>query len=270
MRFFVTAYGKVKGAFSYLSSKKYTTIAGTFSFFLIMSLVPFVFWLTLLFGNFDWNYDKIFDLAVFAGIRNVLQYFLDAARGATAGASVILAVTALYSSTNLFYHMRRCGEIVYDYRRRKSGVLVRFSALVLMFVVMLLLFAEVGIFLFFGGVVRKMFHTVFAQIAVYALLAALAFIQVLILNLYICPYRVGIRDVAWGSLLTVLMGGIASFGFSLYLNFGNMEQLYGTITLLIVFLLWVYLIMICFVSGIVFNCYCLERSGKTGVTVKKF
>lgn len=89
--------------------------------------------------------------------------------------------------------MRRSGEIIYDYRRRKSGILLRISALILLFVIMLLLFAEVGVFLFLGGFIRRLFHTVFAQIAVYIILAGLAFLLVLILNLHVCPYRVNLK-----------------------------------------------------------------------------
>ena len=43
---FKDAYKKVRGTFSYLSAKKYTTLAGTMAFFLVLSIVPFLFWLT--------------------------------------------------------------------------------------------------------------------------------------------------------------------------------------------------------------------------------
>ena len=46
----------------------------------------------------------------FADFKEIILYFRDAAESATAGASVILVATTLYSSTNLFYHMRRSGE----------------------------------------------------------------------------------------------------------------------------------------------------------------
>lgn len=263
-------YNKIKGTISYLSSKRYTTIAGTLSFFLIMSIVPFVFWLTLLFGNLNVDYERIFDLQIFAGIRETLYYFLDAARNATTGASILLIATTLYSSTNLFYHMRRSGEIIYDYRHKKSGILVRVSALILMFIIMLMLFVEIAVFLLLGNFIRKIFHTVFAQIAVYFLLAGLAFLFVLILNLYICPYKVDFQDVVWGSLITVSLGGVASFAFSLYLGFKTMEKLYGAVTFFIIFLLWVYILMICFVTGAIINCHLIEKNSENTAKDKKF
>ena len=253
------AYRKVRGAFSYLSAKKYTTLAGTMAFFLIMSVVPFLFWLTLLFGRLNIDFTEIFELEIFADVKDIIAYLQESARAATAGASVILVATTLYSSTNLFYHMRRSGEIIYEFGRKKGGIVVRFSALVLMFLVMLLLIAGMSLFLLGNAVLSRVFPSFVAQLSLYALLGVIMFALILLLNLYICPYRIGARRAVWGSLLTLLLGGLASFGFSIYTKLSSMEKLYGAAVLLIVFLLWLYVLMICFVTGVIFNCRLLER-----------
>ena len=98
----------------------------------------------------------------------------------------------------------------------------------------------------------------------------LAFLFIVILNLYVCPYRVGFSNVVWGSLLTLLMGGIASFGFTIYLTFGSVERLYGAVALFIVFLLWLYVLMICFVTGVILNCFLIGRDKKIKKRHKKF
>ena len=41
----------LKEQYQILAEKKYTTIAGTLVYFLIMSITPLAFWLTLLFGK---------------------------------------------------------------------------------------------------------------------------------------------------------------------------------------------------------------------------
>ena len=263
-------YNKAKNTLAYLSSKKYTTIAGTLAFFLILSIVPFIFWLTLLFGNLNLDYDQIFSLSIFAGIRDVLSYFLEAAQSATAGASVILALTTLYSSTTLFYHMRRSGEIIYDSTRKKGGWLIRLSAVVFIFIVMILFLAGVTLFLLGNSLLSRLFPSFVAQVSVYALFGVFMFGLLLLLNLYICPYRIGVKNAVWGSLLTLLLGGIASFGFTVYVNFGSMEKLYGAAVFLILFLLWLYLLMICFVIGVILNCYLLEKDKKRIFVHKKF
>lgn len=261
---------KVRGTLRYLSSKKYTTLAGTMAFFLVMSVVPFLFWLTILFGRLDIDYTRLFDLEIFREVKDVLAFLRESAQSATAGASVVLLVTTLYSSTNLFYHMRRSGEIIYDSGRRKSSLAVRLSALVLIFVVMLVLVLGVSLFILGNAFLRRILPSFVAQIAVYALFGVFVFALVLLLNLYICPYRIGVKNAVWGSLLTVLLGGLASFGFTIYASFSSLEKLYGAAVFFILFLLWLYLLMICFVIGVIFNCYLFEKDKKLKMVHKKF
>lgn len=261
---------KVRGTFRYLSSKKYTTLAGTMAFFLVMSVVPFLFWLTILFGRLNIDYTRIFDLEIFKEVKDVLVFLRESAQSATAGASIVLLVTTLYSSTNLFYHMRRSGEIIYESGRRKGSLAVRLSALVLIFVVMLVLVLGVSLFILGNAFLQRVLPSFVAQIAVYALFGVIAFALVLLLNLYICPYRIGVKNAVWGSLLTVLLGGLASFGFTIYTSFSSLEKLYGAAVFFILFLLWLYLLMICFVIGVIFNCYLLEKDKKLKMIHKKF
>ena len=264
------AYRKVRATFSYLSSKKYTTLAGTMAFFLVMSVVPFLFWVTILFGKLNIDYEQIFDLEIFSEVKDLILYFRDSAQSATAGASVVLLATTLYSSTNLFYHMRRSGEIIYDSHRKKGSVVLRLSALALIFIVMLLLVLGVSLFLLGNSFLRRFFPSFLAQIAVYALFGVFVFTLLLLLNLYICPYRIGVKQAVWGSLLTLLLGGLASFGFTIYASFSSMEKLYGAAVFFILFLLWLYLLMICFVIGVIFNCYLMEKDKNGNIVHKKF
>ena len=135
---------------------------------------------------------------------------------------------------------------------------------------MLLLLSGIGVFLLGNDVLVRIFPSFVAQMAVYALFGVFAFALVLILNLYICPYRLRVKDAAWGSLLTVLLGGIASFGFSVYTQFSSMEKLYGAAVFFILFLLWLYLLMLCFVVGVVFNCWMWEHDSNVKIVHKKF
>ena len=267
---FKDAYKKVRGTFSYLSAKKYTTLAGTMAFFLIMSVVPFLFWLTLLFGRLKIVFSDLLSLEIFMDVKEIFDYLQESARAATASASVILLATTLYSSTTLFYHMRRSGEIIYESRRKKGGLVLRFSALVLMFIVMLMLVAGMILFLIGHRFLNEVFPSFVAQISVYVLFGVFMFALILLLNMYVSPYRIGVRGALWGSLLTLLLGGVASFGFSIYTKFSSMEKLYGAAVFLILFLLWLYVLMICFVIGIVFNCYLFEQDGRKRAIHKKF
>ena len=101
------------------------------------------------------------------------------------------------------------------------------------------------------------------KLADYILLAGLSFLLVLILNVYVCPYKTKWEDFLFGTVVTVLMWIVAIFGFSIYVKIGNVGRLYGALSMVIVFLLWLYIIMIGFIVGVIFN------SEKIGRRVRK-
>lgn len=239
-------------AFAALSARKYTTVAGTLAFFLIMSLVPLTFWLVLLFGNSAFDVEQIMEHELFGWARELLVYLKQNAVGATAGASALFLVTTLWSSTSFFYHLRRSGEILFDYRRKKHGWKVRLSAVLLTFAV-LAFFAAAGSLLLGVDHFSRYLPVWLFYLVFYALLLLLGFFAAWILNAYICPYRCRPREIALGSLLTAFAWLAASGAFTVYLHFTNQERLYGALSLVIVFFLWLYWMMICFTAGVVFN-----------------
>lgn len=247
------AYTFVKDKYDLLALKKYTTIAGTLVFFLIMSIVPLSFWLTLLLGKLPIDIEHIFSLPVFEGVKDMLFYVREEAQSATASASIVLLVTTLYSSTTLFYQMRRSGEIIYDYKRPKKGFKLRLGALVLLLIVMALALVygvalALGTFLF-----SRLFYGALERITEYALLLVLSFGLVLLLNVYTCPYKVPLKRFLPGTFFTVCAWAAAVVGFSVYLRIGNVNKLYGALSTIIVFLLWLYVLMICFIIGVILN-----------------
>ncbi|MBQ7913492.1 MAG: YihY/virulence factor BrkB family protein [Clostridia bacterium] len=248
-----SVYLYAKEKYALLALKKYTTIAGTLVFFLIMSIVPFSFWISLLIGKLPVDTEKILSLPVFDSVKNVLLYIQKEAENATASASIILVFTTLYSATNLFYQMRKSGEIIYDYRRETQGIRLRIGALILLIVVM----ASVVVFLLLFGLGSFLFSQLLTKaweiVADYLLLAIIAFFLVLILNVYICPHKTSVKNFLSGTFLTVGLWTVAIVGFSVYLKIGNMGRLYGALSAIIVFLLWLYILMICFIVGVIFN-----------------
>lgn len=247
------AYTFFKSKYKLLSRKKYTTLAGTLVFFLVMSILPFTFWLTLIVGKLPINTGNFFSLSVFDSVKNIFSYVQKEAENATTSVSIILLVTTLYSSTNFFYQMRRSGEIIYDYNPKKQAFHLRLSALVLMFMVMLM----VIVFLFVLGVGTFLFSRFLSQVAElvadYLLLMTLSFALVLLLNMYICPHKVPVKYFLGGTVWTVGAWTIAVIGFAVYLKISSVEKLYGALSTVIVFLLWLYVLMVCFIIGVIFN-----------------
>ena len=53
-------------------------------FFLIMSIVPLTFWLTLIVGRLPVDFDSVFQLSVFDSVKNVFTYVRREAENAKA------------------------------------------------------------------------------------------------------------------------------------------------------------------------------------------
>ena len=80
--------------------------------------------------------------------------------------------------------------------------------------------------------------------------------------MYICPFKENIRSFLPGTLITVGAWAVAVIGFSAYLKISNMSKLYGALSTVIVFLLWLYVLMICFIVGVIFNSEKILRKRK--------
>ena len=252
----------IVGQYRLLGEKKYTTLAGTLVFFLLMSLVPMLFWTTLLLGKLQVEISTPFALPGMEQFSEVLEYIQTEAQNATSGASVFLLITSLYSATTLFYQMRKSGEIIYETSSLSGGLRTRLGALALLFLMMsliaLTLMGFTAVSFFLGGLIGEEWETPVR----YLLLIFLAFLLVFFLNLYICPYPAPPKCFWLGSLLTVGAWAVALFGFTVYLRLGNLDRLYGALSAVIVFLLWLYILTICFIGGVIFNSQQVERLRK--------
>ena len=255
---------RMKKAYKTLTYHRYSTVAGTLVFFLILSLVPFVFWLTLLFGS-TFLEVPLHSIGLLDWAEDLFTLLKDNAAYAGGGVSLVFLVTTLWSSSAFFYHLRKSGEMLFETRRTKHGWKVRISAILLTLAV-LLFFALAGVLLFAAGVISRLLPPYISYPAFYALLLGLGFFGAWILNGYVCPYKIKPSDTALGSLLTAVSWLVASAAFSVYLHFGNKEKLYGALALLFVFLLWLYWMMLCFVAGVIFN---RVRLGKRNMREKK-
>jgi uncharacterized BrkB/YihY/UPF0761 family membrane protein len=250
---------KIKKTYSVLSEYKYTTLAGTLVFFLIMSLIPLSFWLTLLFGNFRLQTDDILNLQLFSWAKDFLLFVQSNAEGATSGVSVLFLITTLWSCTSFFYHLRRIGEIIYRYKRKKHGWKVRLSAVALTFLVLLFIAIATGLL---GGTIwfTRSLPKWLQYPVVYVFVLAIGFLVAWAFNHYICPYKIRPSQTALGSFYTAIAWLIASIAFSVYLQLSNAERLYGALSIVIIFLLWLYWMMICFTSGVIFNRYHVAKN----------
>lgn len=235
----------------YFSDKRFSTLAGTLVYFLLMSVTPFLFWLTLLAGNVDLSF--ITSHAIFSAVEPVVDYLQTAAKSATGGAGIILILTTLWSSTNFFYHLRRSGEIIYGVEFQRGGIKLRIYSILIVLAVILALSLIAVVPIFSAAFLEEIMPSSVAEVISTVFLIMFAFLAAYLLNVFACPYKLRFDEVAAGVLLTVTLWVLCAVGFSIYLRFASPQKLYGAIAALIVFLLWCYLMVNSLVIGIIYN-----------------
>lgn len=235
----------------YYTDKRFSTVAGTLVYFLLMSIAPFILWLTVVFGNV--NLDGILANEIFGSVAPVLKYLKDNAQHAAVGASVIFLATSLYSSTNFFYHLQRSGEIIYECQEAERGIRLRIKSLILI-VITIIMVALIGAVTVFGNNLLSIYMPSFiSQIISVLSLASLALSIAIVLNAFACPYKNNLTDILPGSLLTAVLWLALFVAFGVYTKFSSPEKLYGKVAVVIVFLVWCYAMMCCLVIGMVNN-----------------
>ena len=242
---------KIIGLYKYFSDKRFSTIAGTLVYFLLMSIAPFTLWLTLVCGNV--NIERFLSNELFNAVSPFLKYLKTSAESAASGAGIVFLVTTLYSSTNFFYHLRRSGEIIYGSPRVKGGIRLRFASLLLIFSVFLVVAVLAAMSVTGSWLLDKFLPLYVSDIITYVVITAAAFTAALILNIFACPYKLKASEAVPGSLLTTALWLIFIVGFNIYTVFATPEKLYGKIAAIIIFLLWCYIMMSSFVIGIIYN-----------------
>ncbi len=245
------AVKKIRKIFRYYADRRFSTIAGTLVYFFLMSIAPFILWLTLLLGSV--NIEQILPDSLFNSISPFISYLESSAQSAAGGAGIILLITSLYSSTNFFYHLRRSGEIVYGSPRVKEGVKLRIISAVLIVITIIALSLLVPVAISARFILLTFMPEILCDIIAMIFLTVLAFAVALLLNIFACPYKLKPSQALTGSLLTTVLWVIFVLGFAVYVQFASPGKLYGAIASVIVFLLWCYFMMCCFVIGMIKN-----------------
>ncbi|MBO7214999.1 MAG: YihY/virulence factor BrkB family protein [Clostridia bacterium] len=252
-------FNEIKKFNTFKRSKKSVTLAGALVFFAVFSIVPTAYLLSLAFSLFGKELSSIASLFNIKEFEEVKSFLLDATTKLSASGNAVVLFTMIYSSANLFVHLKLTGEFIYNYKPIKALKLRVFSILVtiilsLFLAVLLVIYAylSVKIKLFLGNIIGGVLNIAFLFFIVFA--------SVIILNLYACPYKIKAKEVLFGSIYTSVFFVLSSVIFIVYINyFKGFSRAYLNLSTVIVFLGWLFVIMRCLVSGFIINAYQIGR-----------
>ncbi len=248
--------------FSYtkvINDKKSTTLAGALVYFALLEMVPLAYLTTLTLSAFGSKIDNSFITEIFKDLKQVIEYVYITAQKLGTSGNIIVALISAYSATNFFYHLRRTGEIVYNYLTT-NNLIVRIASIGIMTLFLFGFALFQGVYFFVSKYSIDFFGATLGRIINYSVLILSFLVFLIALNLYACPYRIKIKDVLIGSIYTCIFSITMTAGFFLYVNyFATFTEIYGAISVIVIFLMWLYIIMKGLISGMNLNVHYLGK-----------
>lgn len=257
----------VKNVLKIVNESNLVLYAGSWSFFFILSAVPLVLLLVMACDALGVNVTFLLDdmpAELSEGVKTIFSLATEASKGAT----FILVLTSLYSSSRLFSYMLKDGETIYGADTRKNGVFRKIVGFLILSVIFIIFLASAVVILLSkqigGALFSGKWGTLFGKIALNSIVIAVVYVIIITLNAFICPRKNKLGAVMLGSLLSLAVAVLGSIGFAAYLHFfASYTDLYGNLAAIVVFMLWVYITMLGLAAGNVLIKIVIDRQGES-------
>lgn len=232
--------------YKYCKNKRYDTLAGTLSFFFILSFVPLLYLCLSLYVKIGTRFNLEIELP--SVIQNYISFDINA------GVSIFFILTTIYSASKFFTQLRKTGEIVYDIK--KPRVTIKTQVLSCILVIMLMIIVSAGLLLISlcNTFLKYSWAKILVSILTYVVFLLMLYGFLCLINKTACQLEARIKDLNKGIIFSLIYVTIVSAIFIVYVtNFANYEKLYGVFSTIVIAFLYVFLMMKGIVMGIISN-----------------
>ncbi len=251
------------------ANKKGATLAGALVFFTLLGIVPLTYIVSLIFSFFGTEIEMVNKLFSYPEFNEIAVYLTSTAKKMGASGNILVFLVALYSTANVFYHLKQSGEVIYNYNK-KSKLLTRIFSIVFTFLAVFVLSLLLVFYLAVIPVIIKLLGYRLTAIINIIIAILIVFLVSILINFYACPYKLKFSEVYKGALFTTAFTVIATYLFLFYIRyFSNFNEIYGKIAVVIVFLSWLYLMVKGVVNGIILNVFLIGKTKVLRVLRKK-
>ena len=234
-----------------LKQKNYSTLSGAISFFLVVNGGSLIFLLIIIFEylNFD---TRSLTLTEDSFLKTILTYFESNKSIIPTKYYYLIIITSIWSSSTLFFHLIKSGELLYDVERKKSTLLTRIISIFFVFVFIGIMLTSVILLMlgtYFFKNINKNVYIIYLDLVMTVLIPIIINIFFM---LFIPPVSVKISQIKKGSKFTITFWFLTSVLFRIFLYFfSNYKAIYGAIAFCIISMIYVYLL----VNGLVIGLY---------------
>ncbi len=261
-------FSSVKEYFLMSSNKKSATLSGALVFFTLLGIIPVTYIISLIFSICGTEIDAINKLFSYPEFREVALYLTNTASKMGASGNIVVFLVALYSSGNVFYHLKQSGEVIYNYNKKDTlfsraiTILITFITVWVIAILLVFYVAVIPIILRVCG--SRLTNLINAGVGLISV-----FIISVLINYYACPYKLKFYEVYKGAIYSTVFSFLATYLFLIYIrNFSNFNEIYGKVAIVIVFLSWLYLMIKGVFKGIIINVFLMSRTKKHKVNKK--
>ena len=247
------------------------TLPGNLAFFFVMSLIPIVALIAYLASKFSISLKLIegaIDISIPNGVKNFIETIISSQGinfniGIFFVSAFLLASNGMHSviiASNQIYKVKSANVI----KRRSKSVIM--TLLLVEVVVILILIPIFGDSIFnllnsnYNNNLIKFFYRLY-QLLKYPLVLVIIYFNIKLIY-YIAPDKeINKNTTTKGALFTTISWLIASELYSFYLDsFNHYDVFYGSISNILILLLWVYMLAYIFVIGLKINAGCYSEA----------
>ncbi len=271
----MTGYIKIiRGFLTRLKTDHVGAFAAQASYFILLSFVPFIILLTTLVQHIPWvtqeNVTELF-LRLVPDSGDFQRFVLQIIREVfTKSAAVVpvSAIFALWSAGKGIQALTNGVNAIYHVEETRNYLVMRIRSA---FYTLIFLVAVAGslLFLVFGNSIQKLLERyipMLGRIAAYiigmrtAVSLGLLCIVFLLIYKFLPNRKASLRSQLPGAVISAVAWSLFSLGFSIYLDvFHGLSSMYGSLTAMVMVLLWMYFCMYIVLIGAEINAYFEER-----------
>ena len=257
--------GKLEEGISLMKTPLMSILPGQISFFVILSLIPFLSVMIMLITKLSISFDGVTSFIthyVPTGFASVILSFLETQK--VGALDVVFIITAIYIASKATHSIIIASTEIYGGRQR-NFIRTRVKAII-MLIILVILVLSVLMVLTVGSRILWYVKETYGNIHPYVYSAYqiikwpfvffMIFFTVKIIYTLAPNGKIPSWSVNKGALLTTIVWVISTYAYSVYVtDIANYSKLYGNLSNIIILMMWIYWSCYIFVLGMTVNKY---------------
>lgn len=235
------------------------------AYFTIFSFIPFIIFFLTLIQFTSVSKETIYywiGMVVPLSMNDTIVNIIEEVYSKSFGTISISALIALWSSSQGFYYLSKGLRHIYGTKSTKTNIIVRIEGIIytLIFVISIIAFLLI---MLLGERIRNIFNNKIEALSIVIsyilkirgfLLVIPMFIVFLFIYKFIPKHKLPMKYQVIGSAFSSIAWYVVSWFFSIYINlFNGFSNTYGSLTTIILIMMWVYVCMFIILLGAEIN-----------------